>query len=226
MKRDHASCEDFSVKPHLIQKVRKELIIETGCEIWTFSSFRDPKSAFMTVVSVKMAMISWSVRWGPGSEKFSVPSTIWTFIELLTLTKFDPAVCAITHNQKTIQNITIHAWYSAKASYEHVFEMALASSITRSHRFHYADCEILSAIFDETIASNLRCDPKVFTQLLDHFYHSPEICIEASQNFFHVKSFHQDSADVAFHSGSKKVSCSHHLKVRYCIWFPHTIVLL
>ena len=105
-------------------------------------------------------------------------------------------------NLKTIQNITIRAEYSAKASYELVFEMALASSITRSHRFHYADCEILSAIFDETIASNLRCDPKVFTQLLDHFYHSPEICIEASQNFFHVKSFHQDSTEDAFHGGS------------------------
>ena len=102
-------------------------------------------------------------------------------------------------NLKTIQNITIRAQYSAKAGYELVFEMALASNIIRSHRYHYADCEILSAIFDEAIASHLRCEPKVFTQLLDHFYHSPEICIEASQNFFHVKSFHQDSADDASH---------------------------
>ena len=124
------------------------------------------------------------------------------FVSYLTYPDFKQPICSIMRNLKTVQSITIRAQYSEEASYELVFEMALASNITRSHRFHYADCEILSAIFDETSASYLRCEPKVFTQLLDHFYHSPEICIEASQNFFHVKSFHQDSASDPFHGGS------------------------
>ena len=106
-------------------------------------------------------------------------------------------------NLKTIQNITVRAQYSAIAGHELVFEMAVASSITRTHRFHYSDCEILSAIFDEQCASHLKCEPKVFTQLLDHFYHSPEISIEASENFFQVKSFHQEASSDSTNGGSK-----------------------
>lgn len=93
---------------------------------------------------------------------------------------------------KAIQHVIIKAQHSDRAGHELVFEIAVSSNITRTHRFHYSDCEIMSAIFDDSNASYLKCEPKVFIKLLDHFYQSPEISIEASQNFFQVKSFHQE----------------------------------
>lgn len=104
-------------------------------------------------------------------------------------------MCSILRNLKITESMIIRAQYSAKFEHELVFEMVGTSGITRTHRFNYSDCEIMSAIFDEQSASHIRCEPKVFTQLLEHFYHSPEISIEASRSLFQVKSFHQEQAN-------------------------------
>ena len=113
-------------------------------------------------------------------------------------------------NLKTIQNIIMCAQYSAKNGHELVFELTVANCITRTHRFHYSDCEIMSAIFDQQSASHIRCEPKVFTKLLDHFYHSPEISIEASVNHFEVKSFHHEQPfDVAGYNGARSNVMKH-----------------
>lgn len=107
-------------------------------------------------------------------------------------------------NLKTIQNIIICAQYSSKNGHELIFELTVGNCITRTHRFHYSDCEIMSAIFDQQSASHIRCEPKVFTKLLDHFYHSPEISIEASINHFEVKSFHHEQPfDNTGHNGGR-----------------------
>lgn len=116
-------------------------------------------------------------------------------------TLFLQPICAILRNLKSIQHVTIRAQSSVNAGHELVFEMAVSSGFTRRHKFYYGDCEIMSAIFDEEVASHLRCEPKVFTQLLDHFYQSPEISIEAASNFFQVKSFHQEQSPEALGVG-------------------------
>ena len=59
----------LSAALHLLQKVSKELIIETEGGILTFRSLNDPKSAFMTVEFGKDFFDQFAT--GPGSEKFS-----------------------------------------------------------------------------------------------------------------------------------------------------------
>lgn len=113
-------------------------------------------------------------------------------------------------NLKTMQSIIMCAQYSTKNGHELVFEMTVANGTTRTHRFHYSDCEIMSAIFDQQSASHIRCEPKVFTKLLDHFYHSPEISIEASVNHFEVKSFHHEQPlDAAGYNGGRSSVMRH-----------------
>ena len=59
----------LSAAIHLLQKVSKELIIETEGGILTFRSLNDPKSAFMTVEFGNDFFDQFAT--GPGSEKFS-----------------------------------------------------------------------------------------------------------------------------------------------------------
>ena len=90
-------------------------------------------------------------------------------------------------NLKSVQSLNIRAETSEGVTHELVFEMLLNSGMRKIHKFNYSDCEIISAIFDESSASIIRSEPKLFTQLLDHFYQSPEISIEASPNAFQVR---------------------------------------
>lgn len=114
-------------------------------------------------------------------------------------------------NLKTTKSITIRAQYSAKRGHELVFEMAVSSGITRTHLFNYSDCDIMSAIFNEQSASHIRCEPKVFTKLLDHFYHSPEVSIEASPSSFEVKSFHHDHPMDSSSASSRGINSMKHM---------------
>ena len=111
-------------------------------------------------------------------------------------------VCVIFRSGlKHVRNIRIFAAAvptslndpSTILDHELVFEMQLQNDITRTYRFRYADCEIISAVFDEEEpgCSFLRARPKVFAQLLNHIHHSPEVCISASADGFAVNSYHQ-----------------------------------
>lgn len=77
------------------------------------------------------------------------------------------------------------------SEHELVFEIVLMNDITRTYRFRYLDCEVMSAVFDEENCSYVRAKPKLFSQLLNHIYQSPEVCMEAGNGVFSVRSFHK-----------------------------------
>ena len=62
--------------------------------------------------------------------------------------------------------MTIRAHSTEDSKHELEFELFSNSGVVRRHKFHYADCEIMNADFDDETASYLKADPKVFTQLL------------------------------------------------------------
>ena len=62
--------------------------------------------------------------------------------------------------------MTIRAHSTEDSKHELEFELISSSGVVRRHKFHYADCEIMNADFDDEAASYLKSDPKIFTQLL------------------------------------------------------------
>ena len=62
--------------------------------------------------------------------------------------------------------MTIRAHSTEDSKHELEFEMFSNSGVIRRHKFHYADCEIMNADFDDEAASYLKSEPKIFTQLL------------------------------------------------------------
>ena len=105
----------------------------------------------------------------------------------------------IFKNLKAISTLTITVQTSNGNRHELIFEMLCTTGVVRKHKFGYSDCDLMTAVFDEEIASHLRCAPKVFGSMLDHFYHCAELSIEASPSGFRVKSYHQqDEAGAGF----------------------------
>lgn len=89
--------------------------------------------------------------------------------------------------------VRIRAGMVDSSEHELVFEIVLTNDIIRTYRFRYQDCEVMSAVFDEDSCSYARAKPKLFVQLLNHIYQSPEICIEAGASSFSVRSFHRNT---------------------------------
>jgi hypothetical protein len=101
--------------------------------------------------------------------------------------------------------LRIRAGMADSAEHELVFEIVLTNDITRTYRFRYQDCEVMSAVFDEDACSFLRAKPKLFVQLLTHIYQSPEISMEAGADFFSVRSFHKANDGVVTVEGAAPV---------------------
>lgn len=92
-------------------------------------------------------------------------------------------------NLKSLKHLTISG---AVQGVDHLltFQFTMQSGLVRSHHFHYMDCEILNAVFDESDCSYIKVRPKVLSQLFEHFYRSPEVIASATPTTFAVKSFH------------------------------------
>lgn len=90
-----------------------------------------------------------------------------------------------------MRQLRIRAGTADGSEHELVFEIVLMNDITRTYRFRYVDCEVMSAVFDEEHCSYVRAKPKLFSQLLNHIYQSPEVCMEAGAGVFSVRSFHK-----------------------------------
>lgn len=103
-----------------------------------------------------------------------------------------------------MRQLKIRAGMVDASEHELVFEIVLMNDITRTYRFRYVDCEVLSAVFDEQNCSYVRAKPKLFSQLLTHIYQSPEVCFEAGADFFSVRSFHKMAESTANEGGNTR----------------------
>lgn len=96
-----------------------------------------------------------------------------------------------------MKQLKIRAGMVDSSEHELVFEIILMNDITRTYRFRYQDCEVMSAVFDEDNCSYIRAKPSLFIQLFNHIYQSPEISMEIEKNKFSVRSFHKSSEQLA-----------------------------
>ena len=101
-------------------------------------------------------------------------------------------LCAICKSFRNVSSMSLRAEIR-NGEHELVLEMLSALDVRRTHRFKYSDCEIVSATFDDSECSSLRSSHKIFVQMLEHFYQSPEIKIEVSSSNFKVRSYHPPS---------------------------------
>jgi len=98
-------------------------------------------------------------------------------------------LCAVCKGFKNVQSLSIRA-EATGGSQEFVVEMLATSGIRRTHRFKFSECEIISAKFENAEASGLRAAHTIFTQVLEHLRHSPELILEATIDSFKMMSFH------------------------------------
>lgn len=113
-------------------------------------------------------------------------------------------ICVIFRSLKGMRQLKMRAGMVDESEHELVFEIVLMNDITRTYRFRYVDCEVLSAVFDEANCSYLRAKPKLFSQLLTHIYQSPEVCFEAGSDYFSVRSFHKASENPTSEGGNTR----------------------
>ena len=159
---------------NLILKVGKELIIEVEEDAVIFRALNDGKSAFVAIDFKP----SYFTIIEPPPASFSCKLSV-------------KPICAILKNLRNVLYLIIRA-ETIGSEHDLVFEARYGNGLKRTHRFSYQDCDIISALFDEDTSSYLQSEPKVFTQLLDHIYQSPEIIVDASSNTFRVRSFHSE----------------------------------
>lgn len=89
---------------------------------------------------------------------------------------------------KNIRNIGISAVQDG-CDHEIIIQMQTLSGIIRKHRFKYLDCDVMNAIFDDSECSLLTAKPKVFTQLVEHIYQSPEVLVETNSSVFMIRTY-------------------------------------
>lgn len=159
---------------HFMMKIGKELIIELDGDKVAFKALNDGKSAFVGIEFQESYFID-------------IQRSVDTFSCKLNV----KPVCAILKNIKNINGMSIRSVVTG-SEHELIFEVRVTNGMIRTHKFSYQDSDMINALFDEDSASFLQSEPKVFIQLFEHMYQSPEVIIGASEHNFTVRSFHSD----------------------------------
>lgn len=169
------SIKSFSFILHLLNKVGKDLLLEIENNTLYLRSLNDAKSAFALV---KFDKDFFDYIQSVDGKNFCCK------VQLKVL-------CSMMKNIRNVKSLKVRAQI-IDSEHELVFEMSMASSLKRTYRFLYSDCDIISVAFDDESASQIKADPKVFIKLLEHIHLSQEISIIADENTFKIKSFHAD----------------------------------
>ena len=162
-----------------LNRVGKELLIEVENEVLVIRALNDAKTAYASVeFSNRFFNISNGVQMREGLDCFSCKVSL-------------KQLCSVCKNLRHVEVLTIRAERIPGGAFDLVLEMRSAGTgIVCTHRFKYSDCDVLSAIFDDEGASTLKCPHKIFDQVLNNVYQSPEIAITASHSEFKVRSHH------------------------------------
>ena len=163
---------------NLIAKIGKDLIIEVDGEEQTvcFRALNDAKSAFVSIEFVDNFFSA--LRMPTGTFSCKIPAK---------------PLCSILSNLKNVETVRLH---SVRDGSDHflVFQLLLTYKISKTYRFHYQDCEIVNAVFDEDEAHIIQAVPKLFSSLLGHLHKAPELIIAATPTNFTISSFYAAKA--------------------------------
>ena len=157
----------------LLAKAGRELIIEIDDRSDYFTTMRalnDSKSAF---VSAEF------------EDRFFVKAEL--YYSPITCKVVSKSLPSIFSNMKNIIGITIRLEINPSFV---VFELLMSNHITRTHKFLFQECEAVTAVFDDNSASYFQSIPRVFNNLLDHIYRSPEIIMNVSNSHITFASYH------------------------------------
>eukprot|EP01031_Cornospumella_fuschlensis_P036909 gene36909-44778_t len=177
-KVDHNVVKIFVSTLFLAQKVGKDTTFEVEEDSLTIRSLNESKSAYIAVEFSSEFFDSFHLR-----------NRREPFVGRIS----SKLLCSVMRNLKSLKHLIISGDVDG-ADHLLTFQFTMQSGLVRSHRFHYMDCEILNAVFDESKCSYIKVRPKVLSQLFEHFYRSPEVIASASPTTFCVKSFHTPAA--------------------------------
>lgn len=164
---------------HFLHKVGKDLLLEVDSDVLVLRALNEAKTAYASM-EFDSRFFSDGLYKKDGIESFSCKVSL-------------KQLCAVCKSFRNVEKLTIRAEKS-QDDYDLVLQMHSSSTgIVRTHKFKYSDCDVLSAVFNETGVSTLKAAPKVFSQILSCMYQSPEIAIEAMPSEFKVRSYHAPS---------------------------------
>lgn len=167
---------NFAAVLNLLRAVGKDLILEIENAL-IFRALNEAKTSFASVELTSNFFEAFEVY---GSSYFTCKVPL-------------RPLCAICKSSRGLQMTQIHAERTAEGENLLVVDLVGINGVRRTHSFPFSDCEIISATFDDEGVSSLRADSKIFGQLLEHLYKSPEIAIEATKESFKLRSYHGQS---------------------------------
>lgn len=94
----------------------------------------------------------------------------------------------IMRNLRAVQHVTLSASRTL-AQHELVFRFRQLNGILRTHRFTYADCEVMNPVFREEECSLVQMRPRLLAHVLQNMHRSPEISLFAAPHTLSVKSY-------------------------------------
>ena len=163
---------------NLIAKIGKDLIIEVDGEEQTvcFRALNDAKSAFVSIEFVENFFSS--IQMPHSTFSCKIPAK---------------PMCSILSNLKNVENLRLFSVQVGSDNFL-VVQLLLTYKILKTYRFHYQECEIVNAVFDEDDAHIIQVVPKLFSNLLGHLHKAPELVIAATPTNFTVSSFYVTKA--------------------------------
>ena len=171
------SLKAFVATLQFLAKVGKDLLFEVEENALVLRALNDAKTSYASVEFAAAFFSRSDIFLKDGLESFSCRINL-------------KQVVAVCKSFRSVHRLCIKA-ERLNDAFELVLEMTTSNTgVVRTHRFKYSDCDVLNAVFEDAGASSLKSQYKVFSQLLEHVYQSPEIAIDASVDHFKVRSYH------------------------------------
>ena len=183
----------FSASLHFLKIVGKDLQIEVSKENLVLRALNDAKTAYSSVEFAAgfFERGSFHLHEQAMRQAFGTAGTQGTELDSFSCKLSSKHLCSITKNFRNTNVLALRAENTNENGYELVLELQSSNGIKRTHRFKYADCDVISAVFDDSSACNLSSMCKVFANLLEHMQHAPEVLVRATPNSFQVRSYHR-----------------------------------
>jgi hypothetical protein len=185
------NLKSFSSALSFLRAVGKELQIEVTVDSLVLRALNDAKTAYASVELSRMFFPpgSFTLHTQSLSDAFGRPAA--TQGESFSCKLPIKYLCALTKSFRNASKLMLRAESSANGGFELVLVLQSHSSITRTHRFKYSDCDVVSAVFDEEGSCSLRAMNKLLVQLLEHMHGAHEVTVSATPTSFKVQSHYR-----------------------------------
>jgi len=194
--RGSENLKALSAALHFLRTVGKDLQIEVSPENLVLRALNDPKTAYASVEfasgffdrgSLLLHKSALKQAFGSAASQTQSGIDLDSFSCKLAVKHF----CSLTKSFRNVSMLALRAESTEERGYELIVELHSSNGIVRTHRFKYSDCDVISAVFDESGSCSLGAMCKIFSNLLEHMHHAPEVFLSATPTSFKVQSYHR-----------------------------------